>query len=143
MGYLEKEFILHETDENGNILPIDYPCPELGGIILRVLPASRGRLLRLSLDVKASVDKEDTTKVFAEFAAEHIIDIKTKKPMFTTNELLKSKQIRYRNNEEYKIYEAWDLFISIIYKISGVDIEVGKIEALDKAEDELKKKVKK
>jgi hypothetical protein len=92
------------------------------------------------LDLKVNKEVDETTKIFAEFAAEHIIDVKTKKPMFTANELLKSKQIRYRKDGELKIYEAWDLFVSIIYKISGVDIEVGKVEAIEKAEDELKKK---
>ena len=57
MGYLEKEFILHERNEKGKLIPIDYPIPELNNETVRVIPLTRGALLSFAEKRKAAINK--------------------------------------------------------------------------------------
>jgi len=149
MGYLEKNFLLHERDEKGQLLPIEYPCPELDGRVLLVKPAPRGKILRVFNEAGRAIKQNNQKKhdrIMAEFAAEYILNPKTDKPLFTSEELLSDavKTIRYKDKDgSPKFYRAWDLFVTVIYKISGVDIEGKDKKPIEKQEKDLKKNVNK
>jgi hypothetical protein len=57
MGYLEKNFILHERGTDEQLLPIDYPVPELGGKLVSIIPMTRGELLEMGVKRKEAIAK--------------------------------------------------------------------------------------
>ncbi|MCD6572128.1 MAG: hypothetical protein J7K62_02530 [Thermoplasmata archaeon] len=126
MGYLEKKFILHERDENGNLLPIDYECKELGGK-LSIIPATRGELLRILAELRAIPDddkKPDAQRnVWEDFVIRHIA-----KPELTKEDLSNVKLMTI--DGRYK--DIVDLLVDVIHKVSG-------IEVVTKGEEEVKK----
>lgn len=147
MAWLEKNFILHERDEKGNLIPIDYPVPELNGKIVKIMPLTRGEILSMaeerkkkikkimeervkeSKENKIDIDKErkiieDTMGPWEDFVIRHIIE-----PKFTKEELKDAKLIKVGD----KLKDIVDVLTDAIYVVSG-------IESAEKAEDELKKK---
>lgn len=136
MGWLEKEFILHECDENGELLPIDFPIKELNDRKVTVLPVKRGRTLRLIRDLRdaAEIDAmplveripvieklkelehpfKSTSEIWLEYAKEHLV-----KPKMTTEELDKHKKIIYKGIPTNFV----DLIIGAIDKVSGLEVK--------------------
>ena len=144
MGWLEKNFILHERNEKGELLPIDYPVPELGGKMVRIIPMTRGELQSMAAlrkeafeqlgkeqeDKEAGKTIEGATKrleerdeTWEEFVLRHII-----KPKYTKEELKDGKMIKWE--DEYR--DIIMVFLDAIYAVSG-------IPSLKDAEDEVKK----
>lgn len=145
MGWLEKNFILHERNEKGELIPIEYPVPELGGQKILIMPMTRGELndfassrrTILNEMVEEQKDKEigktlegatkrlqERDKAWDEFVLKHIL-----KPQFTMEELRDAKIIQC--DGQYK--DIIMIFLDAIYAVSG-------IESIDKAESEIKKK---
>ena len=121
MGYLEKNFILHERDAKGDILPIDYPLKESGIIgfedkSIKMIPLVRGDIITMG-----------NSKDFAweEVISEHLVE-----PKMTAEELKNTKILR---TKEGKLVTIIDLFLTILYEISGVK------KTVKQTEDEIKK----
>lgn len=129
MAWLEKNFILHERDENKKLLPIEYPIPELGGKKVLILPVSRGEILRTFSDLK--LEKIGNRETWEDFAIKHIL-----KPKFTKEDFNNMKIIRYKN----RYVDLLDLLIDAIYVVSGIEVSGDKEESVKKEEEDLKKK---
>ena len=136
MGWLEKEFILHECDENGKLLPIDFPIKELEGRKVTVFPVKRGRTLRLIRDLRDSAEIESmplierltiidklkelehpfktTSDIWLKYAQEHLL-----KPNFSLEELDNHKKIIY----DGRPLNFVDLIIGAIDKVSGLEVK--------------------
>lgn len=149
MGWLEKEFILHERDENGTLLPIDCPVKELGGRIVTVLPVCRGETLKLFRDLKDAayiealllverLKKEEeltamkynirtTSDVWKDYAVAHLV-----KPSLTSKEIEDHKMITYVKDGKKTRINFVDLMVKVIDKVSGIKIK--------SAEEDLQKK---
>lgn len=133
MGYLEKKFLLHERDENGNILPINFFIEELNGEVC-IIPTTRGELLRLTREddelARKGAPREDALKLWEEFICKHI-----KEPKFTTEELRETKIIRINGRQR----DIVDVLIGAIYKVSGIDVELkdSKTKPIEDTESEL------
>lgn len=144
MGWLEKEFILHERDENGTLLPIDCPVKELGGRIVTALPVCRGETLKLFRDLRDAayiealplverLKKEEeltaikynirtTSDVWKDYAVAHLV-----KPSLTSKEIEDHKMITYIKIKDGKKVPTRinfvDLMVKVIDKISGIRIK--------------------
>jgi len=121
MGYLEKNFILHKRDTEGKILPIDYPLKETGIIgfedkSIKMIPLTRGDILTMG-------SKED-------FAWEDVISEHLVEPKMTAEELRSTKIL---HTKEGKLVTIIDLFLTILYEISGVP------KSVKQTEEEIKK----
>jgi len=121
MGYLEKNFILHERNTEGKLLPIDYPLKETRVIgfedkSIKMFPLVRGDILDMG-------SKEDFA--WEEVISEHLVE-----PKMTAEELRNTKIL---HTKEGKLVTIIDLFLTILYEISGVP------KSVKQTEDELKK----
>lgn len=142
MGYLEKEFLLHQRNDSGKLISIDYPIPELDKKLVLIRPAIRGEILELLNKVRVHTkENKDTRYLWEQFVIDHL-----EKPKLTAEELTESKQIlipvkgangntikEADGTTQYKNKDIVDIFVDAIYAVSG--IKTGK-----EAEEELKKK---
>lgn len=130
MGYLEKNFILHERDSEGKLIPLDKYSKKLGGKLL-IQPITRGDVLKhfgliKQIDMKNEPDK--IGEIRTNFILEHIIE-----PKFTKEELSDAKLMTIEEEGEKKQTDLLTILEDDIYEASGINIVV------DKKEDELKK----
>ena len=167
MGWLEKEFILHERDENGKLLPIDCPVKELGGRVVTAIPVLRGETLKLFRNLKDAayienlplaerLKKEEeltamkyeirtTSDVWRDYVVAHLV-----KPMITKKEIEDHKMITYIKIVKEEVVVPGTKEIRIVKKkvstrINFVDLMVKVIDKISgikikSIEDELQKK---
>lgn len=126
MGYLEKNFILHERDGEGKLIPIDKFCDKLKGK-LQIAPVTRGEVLKYfdtikSIDVAKEQDKIGELRT--DFVLEHILQ-----PKFTKEELYDAKLIKIEDKQT----DLLTILEDEIYEASGINL------AVDNKEEELKK----
>ena len=160
-GYLEKNFILHERDEKEQLIPIDYPVPELDGKIIKIIPLTRGEILRMVAKRKERVNKlvqenlkrvkenqdlnttpspqlEQLNSEWEDFVIEHILIPKFTRDDFKFAKLItieqKLKGVDGKEEVVKRTKDIVDILTDAIYTVSGLDMTE------EEAEDELKKK---
>jgi len=133
MGYLEKNFLLHERDEKGNLIPIDYKVEDLGGQLIQVTPTSRGEQLRMARqlennkqsDMKPEEMQEANLKIWIKYVLDHLL-----KPELTEEDLRTAKLIKVNGIVKDIVF----IISNAIDDASGIEIST------EQSEEDLKKK---
>jgi len=133
MGYLEKNFLLHERGEDKKVLPIDRDIEGLGTV--RFIPFARGEFLTVSAEVgKLQRENKTALHLWDKFVLDHMDE-----PKLTVEDLKHTKPI-YRPLKEgkKKVMGYQDLVMEILLpalkEVSGM-----KLKTLEEEEEEIKK----
>ena len=111
-----KQKILLQRNNEGKIIPLEVEIPELG--VLKLLPLTRGDILEI-ITKKGKQSEED-------------LDISICKKCIIEPQL---------TEEEFKFlkYDFVNMLVQKIFEISGLEKKKDKLEALQKAEEEIQK----